>query len=67
MPKLTDDPKVQDLILKAETRGAKDERKRINAILADGSTSADELEDVGQKKAVKSAIKDLKARVRDEA
>ena len=64
---LKDDPKVQELIAKAEARGANNERKRINAIVADTVTGAGELEDGGQKKAVKAALKDVKTRIRDEA
>ena len=67
MPKLTDDPKVQELIAKAEARGANAERKRINAIIADETTAAGELEDGGQKKAVKASLKAIKSAIRENA
>jgi len=67
MPKLTDDPKVQELIAKAEARGANNERKRINQIIKDSTAEAGELEEAGAKKAAKTALKGVKDRIRDEA
>ena len=67
MPKLTDDPKVASAIEKAEARGANNERKRINAIIADASASAKEIEDKAAKKAAADVLKDVKSRIREEA
>lgn len=61
MPRLTDDPKVQELIQKAEARGANGERKRINQLIADAA-GADGLDKGG-----KTALRDLKRSIRETA
>lgn len=66
MAKLIDDPKVQALVEKAETRGRNEERKRINALLKDASEVDPDL-DAGAKKAVKAALKDIKTGIRESA
>jgi len=61
MPKLTDDPKVQELITRAEARGANAERKRINALIGDAASVE------GIDKGAKSALRDLKKSIREDA
>ena len=65
MAKLTDDPKVAEAIAKAEERGSKAERKRVAAIVSSAKTAAGDLEDRGQKKAVKDALTDVAAQIRE--
>ncbi len=53
------DEKTQAAIDKAVARAVKDERKLVNSILADAKRGAGDLEDSGQKKAVKAALTDV--------
>lgn len=64
MPKLQDDPKVQALIEKSEARGRNEERKRISGLVAGEAAVAADIEDAGQKKAVKATIKAIKGGIR---
>ncbi len=67
MAKLTDDPKVQELIAKAEARGATTERKRINGILKESSDTAKSVTDKAQRSAMTSTIKAIKEGIREDA
>lgn len=67
MARLQDDPKVAELITKAEARGANAERKRINSIISARSNAAGDLEDAGLKKAIKAELKEVKTEIREGA
>lgn len=64
MARLQDDPKVQELIAKAEERGAKNERKRISSLVSDAKSAAREIEDKGTKKAVADTLTSLASDIR---